>query len=120
MAQNNLTPEQDLLTREFFQKVSNDKSLFPDDPVGQRNMNQCILRLLNYDYINGAYITKGQTLSRSLTGSTPVECEWMADTVKAQKEYSGNEDSGSSKDKADSGKPTKNTKVRKAVLREDV
>lgn len=119
MATNNLTPEQDLLTREFFQKVSNDPALFPSDPVGQRNMNQCILRILNYVYIEGAYITPGKVIKRSFSETAHAECEWEADTNRAM-EAIDEANNSKSTNQADSSESATDTEVREAVLREDV
>jgi len=118
MADNNLTPEQEILTREFYQNIASDKSLFADDPVGHRNMMRIILTLLNYDYVDGAYITKGTKLTRYLTGKSNVTCEWEEDTLAALEALNG--DNSSSTDQTDSSEPPEDSEIREAVLREDV
>jgi len=120
MANNSMTPEQDLITREFFQKVANDASLFPEDPVGQRNMNQVIMRLLGYVYVNGCYVSPDKVKTRAIGAAPDVTCEWTEDTLRAQEALSDEEDNGTSTGEADSSEPTTDTEVRETVLREDV
>ena len=118
MAKNNMTPEQDIITREFFTAVVQDTNLFPQNPAMQRSLYSYVLHLLNYDLIDGAYVEKGKTTSRRYGEAATVTCEWNADTRRAQEAL--NEDSGSGEDEADSSKSSTDTEVREAVLREDV
>lgn len=119
MSKNSMTPEQDLLTREFYSTVACDANLFPQDPVGQRNMIQCLLRLLNYQVIDGKYITPGKVLSKTLGGKVNVDCEWDADTQRTLEALNGSNNDTSTPE-TNSGESSTYSKIRKAVLREDV
>jgi len=119
MATNNMTPEQDLIAREFFQKVANDPALFASDKVGQRRMNSVILQLLNYDYVAGAFVTRGMALTSPIGGQPDVTCEWEADNRRAWEAVHG-KDNDTSDDQADSSESATDTEVRETVLREDV
>lgn len=113
MAKNNLTPEQDLLTREFFQRVASDESLFPDDPVGRRNMLACIVRLLGYTGTTNKTVRFGQTSVSDITE------EWAADEARAR-EALNEASNGADSDEANSGESPESSEVRETVLREDL
>jgi len=119
MATNNMTPEQDLLTREFFRQIVQNNSLFPTDPAGQRAMASAVLQLLNYDYVGGAFVTKGTKRTRPFSGQHELECEWIADLEKATEQLNEAYKSTSTPE-ADSSEQATDTEVRQAVLREDV
>jgi len=118
MAKNRMTPEQDLLTRQFFAEVSQDPSLFPDTPVTQRDLIRTLLYLLNYQVIDGKFVEKSKSVKRPYMGTAQVDCEWDADVRRAEEAL--NEGNSGSQDEADSGEPSTDTEVREAVLRQDV
>jgi hypothetical protein len=83
MASNKLTPQQDLLTREFYIEVAEKADdLLPDTAAHGRHLRAILLALLNYDQLpNGAFISKGQSVkldygSRDFSGYPD---EWQAD-----------------------------------------
>lgn len=126
MASNNLTPEQDLLTREFYTQVAMKNDLFPSDPVGQRNLMACLIRLLGYVVVDNKFVdpAKVKNLKRSIGSPSNVVDEWHTDTQKLiealeEKEFNEATNSNSS-NKADSGESSKDSEIREAVLREDV
>jgi hypothetical protein len=120
MATNILTPELDLLTREFFQKVANDTSLYPSNPVLQRNMCNTIMMLLNYDYVQGCFVERtDKSPQYGYMGKQEAVCEWEADTKRAM-EALDEANKGTSTDQADSSEPTTDSEIRETVLREDV
>ena len=119
MATNNMTPEQDLLTREFFRQIVQNNSLFPTDPASQRAMAGAVLQLLNYDYVGGAYVQKGEQRSRPFSGQQDLICEWAADEQRSM-EALNETNQGTSTPEAYSGEQATDTEVRQAVLREDV
>lgn len=63
MAQNNLTPEQDLLTRKFFKLVQESKYL-GSSPAHRRQLLAILLEALNYDQIGpNTFVQKGAALA---------------------------------------------------------
>ena len=130
MAKNNLTPQQDLITRQFLTEVATAENILPDTPGLRRQLYAILLTMLNYDRLtDGRFITKGKKVTYPYMGMPSLEeypDEWEADyvrTLKALKIY-GDEVSYEvdvkNPDKADSGKPTKNTSVWKALFSKDV
>lgn len=86
MAENSLTPEQDVLTRAFWQKVANDPDIFPTEQVSARRLRRLILDLLNYDVLpNGAFIQRGSKVQVKLGDTTysNYPCQWERDTRRA-------------------------------------
>ena len=67
MAKNNLTPEQDLLTRRFYVEVAEKaEALLPDAPVNARNLRATLLMLLNYIQLpSGAFVEAGTDINRA-------------------------------------------------------
>jgi hypothetical protein len=128
MAKNNLTPEQDYITRQFYANVAANPDLFPQDPVGQRNMIGVLLRLLNYTIVNGKFVEIGTVTSKTLGGTVEVTCEWDDDMRRAidaldstELEGAINEASNStSTSEADSSVEAEDSEVRETLLREDV
>lgn len=118
MAKNLMTPEQDLLTREFYSTVANDSTLFPSNPVLQRNLVSTCLTLLNYDYISGCYVEKAQARTRGLQGEVRVTCEWATDAQRAMEAVDESDSSG--EDETYSSEPPKDSEVRETILREDL
>lgn len=118
MAKNRMTPEQDILTREFYSTVATDPKLFPDSPIDQRSLAGILLRLLNYTVIDGKFCSPERVSTRKYGEPVQVTCEWDEDTRRALEAL--NEGNSGSENKADSGKSAKDSEVREAVLREDV
>lgn len=118
MASNNLTPEQDLITRRYFTEVLG--NVKTDDPVGARRSNAYCLKLLGYTLVQGKFIgeDKLEGLTYGLGGNIGVNCEWDDDTRKVENEVKSNK--GFNKDEANSSKPTKDTALWKAVFSKDL
>ena len=90
MANNTLTPDQDVQTREFFINVAEQtEALLPNSPASGRTLRGILLQLLNYDQLpSGAFITAGTPVTRSLGDNTYSEypCEWEEDYQRAIEE----------------------------------
>ena len=118
MSKNTLTPEQDLLTREFYSVVANDDSLFPQNPAAQRSLRGTLLTLLNYVVVDGKFVDPDSVKTRTYGSPLGLDCEWVTDTRRAMEAL--NESDSGSEDETDSSEPPTDTEVREAVLREDV
>lgn len=131
MANNDLTPEQDLLVRRFYKEIAiHLEQMLPSTPVSGRTTRRTCLDLLNYDIIgSGAYITKGTQVSIEY-GSKDYSAypdEWDADlrraleatgqTTEAPVHETGNDTDTSQTRPSES---TKSTEVRKTLLRKDL
>lgn len=118
MADNNMTPEQDLITRDFYTKVLSDESLFTGDPVGRRQSLGLCRRLLGYMIVGGVHVSPEVASGVVVKlGETPdVQDEWADDTRRAQDE--ANQSEGTNE--ADSSVEAESAEVREAVLSEDV
>lgn len=85
MAKNNLTPEQDLLTRRFYVEVAERSGLIPDSAVAMRTLRAILLELLNYDQLpNGNFVEKGKARTVKFGQSLDLPNEWPADTRRAE------------------------------------
>jgi len=121
MAKNNLTPQQDVATRQFYVLVA----LKLGEQASSRALKQMCLDLLNYDLTqDGRFIEKDA--GRSYRWGTKPEdiggpCEWVDDYKRAIKQ-GGKNASNNHKDTFTPGgsEPTTGAKTRKALLREDV
>jgi len=118
VAKNNLTPEQDLITRRFFTAVLQDVKT--DDPVGGRRASGYCLKLLGYANVHGKFVSvdKLDGLTYTMGGDLNAECEWEDDTRKVENEVKSNK--GSNKDKANRSKSSKDTALWKAVFSKDL
>lgn len=118
MAKNNMTAQQDLMTREFMVHVLSDDLLFPGDPVGQGKAQQMCRRLLGYVIIDGKHVSyEVAKAAQYKFGKRPVvEDEWADDTRRVVDEVNKYKDSL----EAGSSEPSEDTEVREAVLSEDV
>ena len=113
MAKNNLTPEQDLLTREFYEQVALlAEDFMPDHPASARQLRGTILDMLGYRQLpNGARIDKDIEVKGKF-GTDLYEGyadEWYEDADKAKAAI-----------EASTSKSTEGTEVRTSVLSEDV
>ena len=117
MATNNLTPEQDLLTRDFFTMLNKTEYL-KNHPSQRRQLNAILLGALNYQVLpNGAFVSKDTNVT-VVYGSGNYDAypdEWEADTRRSYEAVHPKDTS-----KASTSGKSKNTKVRKAVLPKDV
>lgn len=125
MGMSKLPPELDLLTREFYIRVAQDPSFFPDTPVTQRNLLAACLELLNYNVIDGKYVTPGKSYQRSLFSGEcdGVVCEWKKDTLESERvlrEEGYGEDGDQGSDEADSSESAESAPLWQTVLRKDV
>jgi hypothetical protein len=136
MAKNNLTPEQDLLVREFFVEVAEKfESLQPDAGAYGRQLRAICLLLLNYDQLpNGSFVTKGTPIAREY-GTRDYDDypdEWQADfaaavakvaTLEGRVEYEeeqNNEVEAEDTSETSTSEPSENTSVWKTILSKDV
>jgi hypothetical protein len=124
MAKNNLTPEQAVRTREFYMQVAQVPGLFPNDPVGQRNMQAAIIRLLGYVVVCGKFVSpeKAKSVKMSFWGkpvtAAELEDEWNSDY---QRELDAiNNSNSTDQTSARSQTESAAVEVREAVLSEDV
>jgi len=99
-----------------------------------------LMRMLNYEVINGCFITPGKVVAHKFGSDAKVTCEWEEDTKRAIhaieasdkatlslvgvaiKPWELNDEANTSKssDEADSSVTSTDTEVRETVLREDV
>lgn len=117
---NNMTPEQDLITRAFFTRVTQDDTLFPTNKATQRRLAGECLRLLNYVVVDGKFVDADSIGPRTYGAPFKGECQWAADEQKAREELGHEADHDTSADQTDSSEPTESTSVWKTLLREDV
>lgn len=120
MATNGLTPEQDLLVREFYVNIATKaEGLLPNAPAYGRQLRAICLLLLNYDQLrSGAFITKGQTISVAF-GSTDYSAykdEWQDDYDRAVRAIAEGvvDETNNDQDTSEAGasEPSKDTEVR--------
>ena len=127
MAKNVLTPEQDLLTRQFYVEVAQKaEALLPNTPAFGRQLRAILLLLLNYDLLpSGAFVTKGTKVKKAF-GSTDYSAykdEWATDlgVALADVEINKNEaNNNTDPSEASTRESSEDTKVRETVLPEDV
>lgn len=124
MAKNILTPEQDLLTREFFLAVAaKADGLLISNPAYARQLRAIVLLLLNYQPgPDGGFIEKGTVLHRSLSGKSQgkVEDEWPADAAAAQKAFDNEANNDPNTSEASTGESSEDTPIRQTLLPEDL
>jgi len=125
MSINKLTPAQDMATRNFYTKVLDDETLFPEDPVNRIHAIGICRRLLNYVVVDGKHVDPDKVPPKKLHQTVEIEDEWMADALRAQAalydvEVTDEKNKAPNTRKANSSKSAKSAKVRKAVLPEDV
>ena len=122
MAKNNLTPQQDIATREFWALVASGESLFPGNPADWITLQKIVLKLLNYEVTtDGRYVEAGGRSSYRW-GTNPADDrpdEWESDYQRAL-EACNEDDNSADTAASDSGEPSSDTPVREAVLSEDV
>ena len=118
MAQNNLTPQQDLVTREFYTTVASDDGLLPSAAAHARQLRAICLALLNYIQLpNGAFI-QADTKVQIGFGSNDYSAypnEWEADERRSNEAIMRESDTAPS-----TRSQTAYSKVREAVLPKDV
>ncbi len=127
MAKNVLTPEQDLLTRQFYVEIAQvTEALLPNTPAFGRQLRSILLLLLNYDLLpNGVFVTKGTTVTKKL-GSEDYSAypdEWVTDLGRALADVEINKheaNNNTDTSEASTSEPSKNTEVRETVLPKDV
>ncbi len=127
MAKNVLTPEQDILTRQFYVEVAQKaEALLPNTPAFGRQLRAILLLLLNYDQLpSGAFVTKGTTITKAF-GSVDYSSytdEWVTDLGEAladveMRKHEANKSTDTSE--ASASEPCEDTEVRETVLPEDV
>ena len=97
MAKNNLTPEQDLLARAFYEQIGlNAEAFLPNHPATARQLRAIVLDMLGYIQLpTGARVAK-ETEIKGRFGTNiyeGYEDEWEADKAKAAAEASTSESS---------------------------
>ncbi len=118
MALNNLTPEQDIATREFYDIVAAAPSYLQDSPAHRRQLIAILLEALNYNQLpNGAFVSKDTNVQVAFGSKdySQYPDEWDADKERAVASINSKDTA-----KASTSSKTKNTKVREAVLSKDV
>lgn len=127
MAKNNLTPEEDLLTREFYATIAaRGDQFFSGSPASARQLRAILLLLLNYDQLpNGTFVTRGTKIDVPFGSNdySKYKDEWMEDLAKslAAVEISKNEaNKDNDTSKARASEPSEDTEVGETILREDV
>lgn len=143
MATNRLTPEQDLIVRQFYTAVVQDQALWAGLNVSPRVAAGACLELLGYIVRDGKFISPSALESTTYGQQQELKCEWEADTkaaeaaigpsddekkisalyqrvkaLEAELNEKDSDDTGT--DEADSSEPSEDSEVREAVLSEDV
>lgn len=137
MAKNDLTPLQDVTTREFLVEVALAENVLDNNPATKRRLLNTLYQLLNYQRLrDGRFVSKDAKLTYKLGGEVSMKDypdEWSSDyaraidalkkgdkdanrKVKAQSLTTNYNDS----DEANSGKQTEDTSFWKTVLRKDL
>lgn len=87
MSVNDLTPQQDIATRQFFMLVVQD--LVKKNPSLARALTISCLDLLNYDLIDGKFVTRVTDHARvrpyGNSDFKDLKCEWVKDYTAALK-----------------------------------
>lgn len=121
MAKNQLTPEQDLITRQFYKDVVISGNALVNSPAHKRQLRAIVLELLNYDQLpNGSFVEKGKNITYTFgkeADYSKFPDEWEEDEKRAKEAVANNGDSSSSSSTSQSAK---SAKVREAVLPEKV
>lgn len=124
-----LTPKEDKAIRDFYTRVLSREDLFPSDPVNRLQAIALCRRLLGYVVVDGKHISKevAATLTHKLGETVECEDEWDADAKRnmaALYELEVKDEKAKNKStrarKTNRSKSAKSTKVRKALLPEDV
>ena len=117
MANNTLTPEQDVLTRRFYLEVAQDDSLFPSNPALARQLRAIIInQILGYVVVGGAFVSPDKLEKRNyFSQGEALEDEWGPDYERAIAALEGTseateDDTGT--DEADSSESTEGSEVR--------
>jgi hypothetical protein len=118
MAMNKLTPEQDLMTRDFFLMIANEDSYLSKNPSMRRTLITTLLHALNYNWLpNGSFIDKDTTLVMQYGTSDyskyPNEWDTDKERASAQVNSKGTPETSSSES-------AESAEVRETVLSEDV
>lgn len=121
MAKNKLTPQQDIITRQFFQLVTQRAEHDPDE---LRTAQTICMNLLNYECTPDGRFVERDSRDFYPFGDKPVNdgpCEWLDDYKVALKQ-GGKDARLNTRDSfaPNSGEQSKDTEIREAVLREDV
>lgn len=126
MAKNDLTPLQDVITREFLVEVALAENTLPANPAMKKSLIGTCYNLLNYDRLgDGRFITKGTKIKMSFGLQPSTEDypdEWNEDyqaALQALEEESASTD-GADSNKANRRFPSKDSKVRKTIFSKDV
>lgn len=140
MAKNELTPTQDITTREFLMEVALAENVLNNDPSYKKQLIRILYDMLGYQrLIDGRFIDKSKKITYLLGGIISREkypCEWDKDYKRALKLAAQQEREGTDEepkrqeemfathyndtDEADSSEPTKNPSLWKTLLSKDV
>lgn len=133
MAKNNLTPLQDVLTREFLIEVADAENVFSNNPARKRTLIGLMYELLNYQVLaDGRCVSKDKKVTFQLGGPPSHEKypnEWDEDynlalsllkgETRAKKKERPTADDNYTYE-ADSGEQTKNPSLWKALFSKDL
>ena len=131
MAKHDLTPLQDVTTREFLTQVALAENTLPDTPGLKKQLTAICYQLLNYDRLSdGRFITKGTKVKMPFGDMPSLETypdEWPEDYDRA---LTALDEQGGIYERAaidtdnpaetNSGKQAKNTSLWKALFSKDV
>lgn len=127
MKNNNLTPSQDLLVREFWEQIAvKAEALMPSTPAYARQSRAICLLLLNYDLLpGGRYVKKGTKINIRFGSNdySAYKCQWEADRQEAYDELKANQiidDLVNDTPETSASESTEDTEVRETILPEDV
>ena len=142
MAKNDLTPIQDVITREFLVEVATAENVLSNNPASKKRLIGLLYQLLNYQRLPDGRFVSRDTSVRYMLGGTVSDKEypdeWSKDYARAIKAL--NEEDTHVKqersvravqedmfatdfedsDEANSGKQTKNTPLWKTLFSKDV
>lgn len=133
MAKNNLTPQQDILTRDFLMQVALADNVFDNHSASKKRLVGALYKLLNYQRLaDGRFVDASKDVMYKFGQAPSYErfpCEFDTDYKAAEAKIEGymNElqeelftDNDSGSDEADSSESSEGTEVREAVLSKDV
>jgi hypothetical protein len=124
MAQNNLTPEQDIIVREFFAKVALVPDILEGNPADMITVRNVCLILLNYELTQDGRFIERKSVRTARWGTAPENmggaCEWEDDYRSATRSATDEPIKIESPVETSTSKPSTYSKIRKAIFPEDV
>lgn len=113
MAKNNLTTEQDILTRRFYKEVAERcEAQFPNTPAHARQLRALVLDMLGYQVLsNGARVCKTKEVSYGFGNPdlSKFPDEWNTDLRARAEEYKRGTNNSKDTNQASTRKPGEDT-----------